>query len=67
MVILVKTDILYKFYSLLNNVENTILMYITIAKENIFFSSIILYFKKGSEYRFISNIIDKSKIIKIWF
>ena len=65
MIILVKTDISYKLYSLLNNIKNTILIYIIIAKENIFFSSIILYFKKSSRYRFIFNTIDNSKVIKI--
>ena len=67
MVILVKTNVSYKLYSLLNDIKNTILIYTTIVKENIFFSSIILYFKKGSGYEFISNIIDNSKITKIWF
>ena len=67
MVILVKTDVPYKLYSLLNNIKNIVLIYITIAKENIFFSFIILYFKKGSGYKFIFNIIDNSKITKVWF
>ena len=67
MIILVKTNILYKLYSLLNNIKNIILIYIIIIKENTFFSSIILYFKKGSRYRFIFNTIDNSKVTKIWF
>ena len=65
MIILVKTDVSYKLYSLLNNIKNTILIYITIAKENIFFSSIILYFEEDSGYEFIFNIIDNSKVIKV--
>ena len=66
-IILVKTDVSYKLYSLLDNIKNTILIYTTIVKKNIFFSSIILYFEEGSGYKFISNIIDNSKITKIWF
>ena len=67
MIILVKTDVSYKLYSLLGNVENIILIYITIVKENTFFSFIILYFKKGSRYRFIFNTTDNPKITKVWF
>ena len=67
MLIFTKFNISHKFYSLFNNVEDTILINIVIIKKNTFFDFTIFCFEKNSECKFIFNIFNNSKIIKIWF